>query len=81
MSIVTLFITCKKLEVAQVSINKRMNFFKKIMACSYIKIPLSNKKQCANGSHDNMGECQKHPERKKRGTKESIVYDSKCMHF
>lgn len=30
MSIVTLFITCKKLEVAQVSINKRMNFFKKL---------------------------------------------------
>lgn len=51
------------------------------MACSYVRTPLSNKKQCANGSHDNTGECQKHSERKKEDTKEYAFYDTKCMHF
>lgn len=51
------------------------------MACFYIRIPLSNKKQCDNGSCDNMGECQKHPERKKQDTEEYVLYDLKCVPF
>lgn len=66
------------------SIHQQKNGFKKqnkTMACFYIRIPLSNKKQCANGSCDNMGECQKHPERKKQDTEEYVLYDSKCVPF